>query len=104
MAYNFKITFPGGQRVTLSVLSQTEADDTERALIVLKADYVVKGPKWIGGSFQMTAAAHEILDRLAPVQTISTVSLGDVPSKFPLDDFENIVGVNLGATTQPDCV
>jgi hypothetical protein len=99
MAYNFKITFPGGQRVTLSVLSQTEADDMERALIVLKADYVIKGPKWIGGSFQMTPAAHEVLDRMAPVQTIATVSLADVPSKFTLDRIENIVGVNLDSTT-----
>ncbi len=52
--------------MTLIALTKPEADDMESALIKLKADYVVQGPKWIGGSFQMTPAAHEALDRLCP--------------------------------------
>jgi hypothetical protein len=104
MAYNFKITFPGNQRATLFAMTKPESDDMERALIALKADYVIQGPKWIGGSFQMTPAAYEALARLAPVQTSPAVSLGDVPRKFPLDSRKGIVGVDCDSIAQPNCV
>jgi hypothetical protein len=104
MAYNFKITFPGNQRATLFAVTQAESEDMERALIALKADYVIQGPKWIGGSFLMTPAAHEALDRLAPVPTNSAVSLGDVLRKFPLDSLKGIVGVDRDSVAQPNCV
>jgi hypothetical protein len=76
----------------------------ERAVIALKADYVIQEPKWIGGSFQMTPAAHEALDRLAPVRTGRAVSLGDVLRKFPLDSLDGIVGVDRNLIAQPNCV
>ena len=76
----------------------------ERVLIALKADYVIQGPKWIGGSFQMTPAAHETLNRLAPIQTIPAVSLDDVPRKFPIESIEGIVTVDCGSIAQPNCV
>lgn len=67
MPYTFKILFPGSQRVTLCAQTRTEADGMERALIELSADFVIVGPKWIGGCLGMTPAAHEALDRLSPV-------------------------------------
>ena len=45
MPYFFKISFPGNPIVTLCAATKTEADDMERALITLKADYVIVGPE-----------------------------------------------------------
>lgn len=105
MPYTFKIAFPGNQRATLCALTNTEADDMERALITLQADYVIVGPKWLGGSFRMTPAAHEALDRLAPLQRSGpTLSLGDVLRKCMIDSVGGIVGVDRDSITQPDCV
>jgi len=67
MPHTFKITFPGNQRATLCAQTRTEADVMGRALTELKADFVIVGPTWIGGSFGMTPDAHQALDRLAPV-------------------------------------
>lgn len=67
MPYTFKITFPDVQNVTLCAQTRIEADGMERALIELSADFVIVGPKWIGGCFGMTPAAHEALDRLSAV-------------------------------------
>jgi putative salt-induced outer membrane protein YdiY len=72
MVYSFKISFPGSPRVTLRAATKNEADAMERALITLKSDYVIVGPEWIGGSFRMTTAAHQVLDRLAPLQRSRT--------------------------------
>ena len=66
MPYSFKISFPGNQRATLCADTKAEADAMERALIELRADYVIVASRWIGGSFRMTPAAREALDRLAP--------------------------------------
>jgi hypothetical protein len=68
MPYSFKISFPSNPIVTLCAATKTEADNMERALITLQADYVIVGPNSIGGSFQMTPVAHQVLDRLAPRQ------------------------------------
>ena len=107
MTYNFKIVFPGDRRATLFALTKPEADAMERTLIALKADYVIQGPTWIGGSFQMTPAAHEALARLAPgykPSPIPTVLLGDVPRKFPLDSLKGIVALDRDSITQPNSV
>jgi hypothetical protein len=104
MAYIFKITFPGNQKATLFASTKAESDDMERALIASQADYVIQAPKWIGGSFQMTPAAHEALNRLAPVQSSSAVSLDDVLRKFPLDSLDGIAGVDRDSIAQPNCV
>jgi hypothetical protein len=104
MPYNFKITLPGNQRATLFAMTKPESDEMECALIALKADYVIQGPKWIGGSLQMTPAAHEVLNRLAPVQTIPAVSLGDVLREFLLDSIEGIVGMDRDSIAQPNCI
>ena len=37
MPYNFRIAFPGNQRVTLCAFTKNESDDVERALIALQA-------------------------------------------------------------------
>jgi hypothetical protein len=76
MPYSFKISFPSNPIVTLCAATKDEADNMERALITLQADYVIVGPEWIGGSFQMTPAAHQSLDRLAPLQRSGTHSIG----------------------------
>ena len=76
MQYSFKISFPGNPIVTLCAATKNEADDMERALITLKSDYVIVGPEWIGGSFQMTPAAHQSLDRVAPLRRSGTHSVG----------------------------
>jgi hypothetical protein len=68
MPYAFKIAFQGGETVTLYAETKTEADVMERALIALGADYMIVGPKLIAGSFRMTPAATEALDRLAPAR------------------------------------
>jgi hypothetical protein len=68
MPYSFKIVFPSNPIVTLCAPTKNEADNMERALITLQADYVIVGPNSIGGSFQMNPAAHQVLDRLAPRQ------------------------------------
>ena len=57
--------------------TKTEADNMERALITLQADYVIVGPNSIGGSFQMTPVAHQVLDRLAPRQRSAPLCHGD---------------------------
>jgi hypothetical protein len=49
---------------------RNEADDMELALITLQADYAIVGPEWIGGSFQMTPAAHQVLDRLPRYEAV----------------------------------
>jgi hypothetical protein len=70
MPYTFKITFPANpETITLCASSQPEADKMARALITLDANYLVRGPKWIEGSFRMTPAAYEVLDRLVPTQS-----------------------------------
>lgn len=105
MAYEFRITFPGNQRVTLCAATENESDDMERALSALNADYVLVAPNWIGGSFQMTPAAHEALDRLAPLQRRNTTPLiGDVLRKCALDCFAGVIGVDRDAIPQPDSV
>ena len=76
MPYSFKISFPSNPIVTLCAPTKTEADNMERALITLQADYVIVGPNSIGGSFQMTPVAHQILDRLAPRQRSGPHSVG----------------------------
>src|ERR1035438_9544360 len=68
MPYSFKISFPSNPIVTLCARTKNEADNMERALITLQADYVIVGPNSIGGSFRMDPAAHQALDRLAPRQ------------------------------------
>jgi hypothetical protein len=68
MSYSFKISFPSNPIVTLCAANKNEADNMESALITLQADYVIVGPNSIGGSFQMTPVAHQVLDRLAPRQ------------------------------------
>src|ERR1035438_9593363 len=68
MPYSFKISFPSHPILTLCAPTKNEADNMEKALITLKADYVIVGPEWIGASFQMKPAAHQVLDRLAPRQ------------------------------------
>lgn len=105
MPYEFKITFPGNQRVTLCATTKNESDDVERALITLNVDYVIVGPRWIGGSFRMTPAAHDALDRLFPVKRSgSDLSLGNLLSKCALDSLGGVVGVDCDAIPQPDCV
>jgi hypothetical protein len=66
MPYAFRIAFPGNPTVTLCAATKAEADDMERALITLGADYVFRTRNWVGGSFKMTPATHDVLDRLAP--------------------------------------
>jgi hypothetical protein len=63
--------------VTLCAATKNEADNMERALITLQADYVIVGPNSIWGSFQMTPVTHQVLDRLVPRQRSGSHSEGD---------------------------
>jgi hypothetical protein len=59
----------------------------------------------VRGSFQMTPAAHQVLDRLALLRSSApTSSLGDVHRKRALDSLCGIVGSDRGSISQPDCV
>ena len=93
MAYTFKITFPPDQHVTLTAATKTESDQFEGALVALGANYVVKGPNWIGGSFRMTPKAWEVFDRLAPSQPKAAVPSHAVPGKSTSQRIVGIAGM-----------
>jgi hypothetical protein len=105
MQFTFKIVYPNQQTATLGARTETEADALARALIESDADFVIVGPKWIGGSFRMTPAAHQALDRLCSLHKNGVrVPLPDVGRKCDCNSVGGGARFDLHPVAQLNCV